>query len=224
MEVVEGAEARNVPVQEARAEDPRLLVRLPRKLRSRDPPREAQVVADHRTRSGLTPDGGALDHDRLETLRRAVHGSSEAPGAGADDGDVEAGGARPRRDPAARSIFGADRDLIGRCVLQRAPLVEEATHGPMEGLVATLQGLREMIVDTTARDGRADGVGGPGVAPVLRRDQQRSRVYVQALGPHHSGWSEPSGRRLLEDQKTRKVSDALVGGMQPLQDGQRLNG
>ena len=67
------------------AEPPRLLQRAARQLVARDARREAEVVLDPRRGAGLAAGRLALDDDRAQALRRAVHGGGEARGPGADD-------------------------------------------------------------------------------------------------------------------------------------------
>ena len=85
------------------AEPPRLLQRAARELVAGDAGREAEVVLDPRRRAGLPARRLALDHDRAQTLRRAVHRRREPGGAAADDhGVVFRRGRAPSRARAAR--------------------------------------------------------------------------------------------------------------------------
>jgi len=54
-----------------------------------DPAGEAEIVLDPPRRPGLAAERGALDHERVQTLRRAVDGCAEAGWATADDGEVD---------------------------------------------------------------------------------------------------------------------------------------
>ena len=74
------------------AEPPRLLQRAARQLVARHARREAQVVLDPRRGAGLAAGRLALDHDRAQALRCAVHGGGQPRGAGADDHRVVLGG------------------------------------------------------------------------------------------------------------------------------------
>ena len=85
------------------AEPPRLLQRAARQLVARHARGEAEVVLDPRGRAGLAAGRLALDHDRAQALRRAVHGGGQARRAGADDHRVVLRRARARsRGRAAR--------------------------------------------------------------------------------------------------------------------------
>ena len=89
------------------AEPARLLQRAARELVAGDARREAEVVLDPRRGAGLAARRLALDHDRAQPLRRAVHGGREPGRPGADDHGVVLGrgrlGARGRaaRPPGA---------------------------------------------------------------------------------------------------------------------------
>ena len=90
------------------AEPPRLLQRAARQLVARDARREAEVVLDPRRRAGLAAGRLALDHDRAQALRRAVHGRRQPGRPGADDHGVVLRRRRPRcRGRAARPRAGA---------------------------------------------------------------------------------------------------------------------
>ena len=115
------------PLDRARDEDlcpepPRLLERAARKLIARDAGREPEIVLDAGRRSGLTPGRLALDHDRAEALRRAVHSRRQAGGAGADDHRVVLG--------CSRLCFEAEqlRDPTRLWPHDRFP-VDDADHG-----------------------------------------------------------------------------------------------
>ncbi len=90
------------------AEPPRLLEGPAGELVAGDAGGEAKVVLDARRGPGLPARGLALDHDRAQALRRAVHGRGEPRRAGADDDRVVLGRGRLRRqaeqlgDPAVR--------------------------------------------------------------------------------------------------------------------------
>ena len=64
---------------EARAEDPRLLVRLPGEQRAADAAREAEVVADQRARPRLSPDPVRVDDERAEAPRRRRRPPADSP-------------------------------------------------------------------------------------------------------------------------------------------------
>ena len=115
------------PLDRARDEDlcpepPRLLERAARELIARDAGREPEIVLDAGRRSGLTAGRLALDHDRAEALRRAVHRRRQAGGAGADDHRVVLG--------CGRLCFEAEqlRDPTRLRPHDRFP-VDDADHG-----------------------------------------------------------------------------------------------
>ena len=74
------------------AEPPRLLQRAARELVARDARGEAEVVLDPGRGAGLAAGRLPLDHDRAQTLGRAVDGRGEPSRAGADDDGVVLGG------------------------------------------------------------------------------------------------------------------------------------
>ena len=73
----------------AGAELPRLADGANRQLRAADARREAEVVLDPPRRSRLAAESAALDHERVEPLRRAVDGGAEPGRAAADDEQVD---------------------------------------------------------------------------------------------------------------------------------------
>ena len=90
------------------AEPPRLLQRAARQLVAGHARREAEVVLDPRRRAGLAAGRLALDHDRPQPLRRAVHRRREPGRPGADDHRVVLRGRRLGvRRRAARRPGGA---------------------------------------------------------------------------------------------------------------------
>ena len=80
------------------AEPPCLFERTARQLVARHPAREAEVVLDPRGRACLAAGCLALDHDRPESLGRAVHGRRQAGRPRADDHRVVLRGRRLGRD------------------------------------------------------------------------------------------------------------------------------
>ena len=89
--------------EDLRAEPARLLERAAGELVAGHAGREAEVVLDPRRRAGLAAGRLALDDDRAQPLRRAVHRRGEAGGAGADDDRVVLRGAR----------LGAEAEQLG---------------------------------------------------------------------------------------------------------------
>ena len=75
--------------REARAQDPRLLVRLLREPAAADPAREAEEVAYQRARAGLTADPGLVDNHRPQPLGGGVDRRGEPGRSRADDQHVE---------------------------------------------------------------------------------------------------------------------------------------
>ena len=67
-----------------------------RQLLAGDPGGEAEVVLDAGARARLTPGGGGLEHENVESLRRAVHRGRESGRSRADDHQVAQLGAIDR--------------------------------------------------------------------------------------------------------------------------------
>ena len=112
----------------AGAELPRLADGANRQLRAADARREAEVVLDPPRRSRLAAESAALDHERVEPLRRAVDGGAEPGRAASDDEQVDrlrlvevepdaqrpghlAGGGIPQLRPSGQAH---ERDLVVR--------------------------------------------------------------------------------------------------------------
>ena len=94
-----GVDPRDRPCDEDLGAEPaRLLERPARQLVARHARREAEVVLDPRGRARLTARRLAFDHDRPESLGRAVHGGGQAGGPRADDHRVVLRGRRLGRD------------------------------------------------------------------------------------------------------------------------------
>ena len=87
--------------------------------------REAEVVLDPGRRARLAAGRLALDHDRLEALRRAVHGRGQPRGAGADDHGVVL----------RRLRLGLDLEQLGDAA-QLRPHHRLAVDDPESGVVA----------------------------------------------------------------------------------------
>ena len=99
-----GVDPRDRPGDEDLGAEPaRLLQRAARQLVARHARREAEVVLDPRRRAGLAAGRLALDHDRAQALRRAVHGRGQPGGPGADDHRVVLG----------RRRLGAEAEQLG---------------------------------------------------------------------------------------------------------------
>src|SRR5262249_36083374 len=80
---------RSVRRRHAGVELPGLRHRAARQFGARDAGGEAEVVLDAARRPGLAAEGGALDDERVQTLRRAVDRCGQAGGAAADDEQVD---------------------------------------------------------------------------------------------------------------------------------------
>jgi hypothetical protein len=134
--VVGGLEALHVPhQQEARAEDPCLLVGAGRELAAGDAALEAEVVANPGARARLAADRLPLDHERAEPLGGGIHRRRQAGGTGADDRDVERAGVLP--EPGAHPVALLREILVGR-VDEDAVVGEE--HDRLAGLGAPARG------------------------------------------------------------------------------------
>ena len=156
------------------AEPPRLLERAARELVAGDARREAEVVLDPRRRAGLAARGLALDDDRPQPLRRAVHRGGEPGRAGADDHRVvlgvlparcrgraarrrgEAAAGRPscRRRPGSRA--GRRRRAAGRPTARPRPASSGVSQLKRD-LVAVEEAaqVRALRVPPLPDDGRA---------------------------------------------------------------------
>ena len=97
--------------REVGAEDPRLLVGRPGESPAADPAGEAEVVPDQRAGGGLAADAPAVDDERGEPLRRAVHGGRQARRPGADHHDVEGSGSQVHRTSRSGRDLGVVRVL-----------------------------------------------------------------------------------------------------------------
>ena len=183
------------PLDRARHEDlcaepPRLLERAARQLIARDAGREPEVVLDAGRRSGLTAGRLALDHDRAEALRRAVHRCRQAGGTGADDHRVVLGCGRlcveaeQLRDPTQLRFhdrFPVDDADHGAVVLRRkapAPLLDRLR------LVGLKPGERDLVPVEEPPQLRA-----PAIPAISDHDRPRwrrlRRDARQPTGPAH---------------------------------------
>jgi hypothetical protein len=97
---------------EVRPEDPGLLVGLLSEPSPADAAREAQVVADQRTRGGLSTDPALVHHQGVQTFGRAIDGCRKACRSGTDDDHIEV--VPPRVDRGAGGVC----DLPVRWVVQ----------------------------------------------------------------------------------------------------------
>ena len=173
------------------AQAPGLLQRAARELVARDARREAKVVLDARGRASLTARRLALDHDRAQTLGRAVDGSCQTRGAGADDHGVvlRARGlgckAQQLGDaPEARAHDGlAAREADRRAVLRRregaAPLLDRIRgvgREPCKGDLVAIEEAPQIPARASRRSPTTSARGGGGsaampcspAAPVMR--------------------------------------------------------
>ena len=165
-----------------RTELPRLGDGAAGQLRAADPGREAEVVLDPAGGARLAAEGGALDDERLEALRRAVHRSREARGAGADDHEV---------DLLARGELEPDperaRDLAGRRAAQL--LAAGQTHER-----------QALVAQSGDQGGRVRVAGLLGVAPGIRQavaagelDHRRRRRRTSAGRSPRCRFLAPAG-------------------------------
>ncbi len=152
-----------------------------------DPPGEAGHVADARARARLAARDLALEHDRVEPLRRRVDRRREAGRPGADDRDVVDVGAEP--DAAAD---GLDDVAVGR-VEQQPPVVPDDGRQARAGLpdlaqqraallgVGRVEGERRV----EAREQVADRVGPRAV--LGRRDPEQREPARAGSAPSSPG-------------------------------------
>src|SRR5947209_11814678 len=70
------------------AHQPRLLAGALHQGATGDPMRKARIISDQRARAGLSARDGLFKQNRVESLRRGVHGGGQASRPGADDGEL----------------------------------------------------------------------------------------------------------------------------------------
>jgi hypothetical protein len=174
---------------EVRAEDGGLAERSHRELLAADSPREAEVVADHRGRAGLTARSLALDHDRLEALGRRGDRRGEPRRPRTDDREVVA--TLPGPGPHAERLH----ELRVRRPDEHAP-VEEDDHRrslradagvgerPLSGRgVRSVKGVRDTVpVEQVAQLVRAPGTLGTDDARHLEPRPVRARPLGEQAG------------------------------------------
>ena len=156
------------------AEPARLLQRAPGELVAGDAVGEAEVVLDPRRRAGLAAGRLALDDDRAQALRGAVHGGREPGGPGADD------------DRVVLRVLGLRAEL--------EQLGDAAVPGPDDGLA---------VDDADRRAGRPRRGSGPphsssasGTSGVIQRNVTwlRSRKRRSAVHSASQRWPRTTAR------------------------------
>jgi hypothetical protein len=162
--------------QDLRPEPPRLLERAARQLLSGDARWEAEVVLDPRRGAGLPAGRLALDHDRAQSLRGAVHRSRQSCRARADDHRVVLGRVRLGVEieqlgdsPWLRAHDGlavddADHRAVGLGWQRAAPLLDRVVRVGLE------PGERDLVAVEEAPQ-----LGARGVPAVAHDDRPRRR-------------------------------------------------
>ena len=128
-----------------------------RELLARDAAREADVVLDAGARAGLAAGGGAVERERVESFRRAVHGRGQTRRPAADDDQVE---------HVPRHRTERQTEMIRE--LTRRRVAEHAGAADHDGCVRTaephvgehdLDVVLVLDVDPRVREGGPGGVG-----------------------------------------------------------------
>src|SRR5215218_6614588 len=100
---------------ERSTEQPRLLVSLPGQLRTADPPRETEVVADQRTGARLSTEGLPLYDHGAKTFGGPVDRGAQPGGSRPDDDEIKVPHVRQRVHPERRDELERVGDLgVGR--------------------------------------------------------------------------------------------------------------
>ena len=184
-----GVDPRDRPRDEDLGAEPaRLLERPARQLVARHAGGEAEVVLDPRGRARLAARRLALDHDRPESLGRAVDGGRQAGGPRADDHRVVLRGGRLGRDveqlghPAqlrshdGLAVHDADRGVVALGRQRAPPLLRVGGHVGLEPSEPDLVAVEE------APQLRAGGV--PPMAEDDRPERRRcGRAACRPLRP-----------------------------------------
>ena len=171
--------------QYLRPEPPCLLQRAARKLVARDAAGEAEIVLDARRRPGLASGRLALDHQRAQSLGRAVHGRREAGRPAADDDGVVLGKTCARLQAKALGEVARRGSTEQRPVGQpqhRAIVVRRASPGPARRQFRRI-GRHPVIGDLVAREELAQRAAGGVPAVADHRHARLGRLGRDALQP-----------------------------------------
>src|SRR5581483_3765214 len=148
---------------DARAEPLRLDERVARQLRARDAGRKSEVVFDARARARLTAGRDRLEHDDVETLRRAVQRRGEACRTAADDDQVVRL-LRIERDVQA----GAASEIFDGWIAQEAPFAADHHRRRRRRNVEVAQDPFGLRVGLEVDPGEGDGIPRGEVAQTMR--------------------------------------------------------
>ena len=159
------------------AEPARLLQRALAELVARDAGREAEIVLDPRRRAGLAAGRLALDHDRAQALRGAVHGGGEAGRPAADDDRVvlRGGGARLQPEQLGDVAAAAGRTSVVPPPARSAGSRSSGGSAPPQRSAASARVRRQPVErDLVALEEAAQvGAGGVPALPDARRARLR---------------------------------------------------
>ena len=219
----------------SRAELARLDDGAARELGSGDAGGEAEVVLDPARRAGLPAQGAALDDERLEPLRRAVHGGAQARGPAADHHEVDLFPARehPSDPERARHLADRGRSQLGATgqahdrrravrrlvapVERQAVAAREVEHPHRGGGRARADDLESESLDRLQRFSPGDERGQDEVAqrPVLEQPLAHHVAVdgdvAQRLGDHRRDEHGLAGEEVqLAEEAGRTVADDLV--------------
>ena len=193
--------AASIRVDRARHEDlgaepARLLQRAARQLVAGHARREAEVVLDPRRRAGLAAGRLALDHDRPQPLRRAVHGRGEARGPGADDDRVvlRGRGSVPRPSSSAtRRSCGRTTVLPSRSRIAGRSASAAAARRPRRSSASGVVGREPLEADLVAVE-EAPQLGA-GAGPSGARPRSRAAGAGRRRFPAGRAGRSSDGRR-----------------------------
>ena len=170
-------------------EEQRLLPGAKCQLAAADAVREAQVVADHRARSGLAPDRLRLDDEGAQSFGGAVDRGGKPRRSRPEDGEIEDLGAGPRTDAERGRDVGFGR------IVQHRPIVEDHRRQP-RGIDAMVPNHLPSSVRVHGIEAERHGVRCKGIAQVVA-----ALIPLLADDAHHLvarpiGFG-PGGERLL---------------------------
>ena len=180
--------------QELGPEPARLVGRATRQIRPAQSGREPQVVLDPARLPGLSAGRLAFDHDRLQSLRRAVDRRAQTGRAAADDHQVVVLGRRLSGD--AESLG----ELEHRRTLEHGPVLEQRHRQPILVEGRHLEELASLRVALDVEPSRRHQIAGQEVAQVVRRT--REAVPDQPHPARLQGRARlPSRQQILDDRE-----------------------
>ena len=202
--VVVSAEHRDeLHEREVRAEHPRLFVGRLREPAAADPAREPEVVADQRARRGLPADPAAVDHQRVEALRRAVHrgGQPGGPAPTITRSNSVLGGSTGDPDAETSSALVGSRRTVpsGKITSGKPPTprLDAAACAPSRARPVS----RRARTRAASRSARATGAARRPSLPRLADDVDGVRRLALRVGP----LQQHPGDRRVEQLVGRRV-------------------